>query len=100
MKNIKKFLKKHKTEILIGSIIGISSVIITMFLDKKYYKNNFKLIPKGISFISWNPIGGSMPIDEAKKFLDLNYNNNSEFALVKTGKKIIGVLCSNDVITP
>jgi hypothetical protein len=98
MKSIKTFWEDNKKKIVVGTIIGVSATAV--ILTRKYYKGNFNLLPKGVSFISWKPSGKFITLEDAKAALELNANNQESFAIFKDGCNYIGLVLSDNVIIP
>jgi predicted negative regulator of RcsB-dependent stress response len=88
MVNVKKFLKDNKKEIIVGAVVGVTAVALT----SKYYKGSYHLISKACACISWKPTGKFITLEDAKAALDLNGDNASTFAIVKTGKDYAGII--------
>jgi hypothetical protein len=98
MKNIKTIWEDNKKKIVVGTIIGVGAT--AAILTRRYYKGNFNLLPKSLSYISWKPSGKFITLEDAKAALDMNAGNDESFAIFKHGCDYIGLVFSDDVIIP
>ena len=90
MKNIKKFLKDNKNEIICGTIIG--GLAAALLLQRRYYNMNFYQISRGLNAISWKPNQKFITLEEAKAALDASATRPENIAIIKDGNNYMGIL--------
>jgi len=101
MKNIKTFCKENKDKIVtVGCVIGVAVIGALVYerANTKPVKNPYA----GKATISWTPGPEIMNLERVKEVLDLNANNNEQFAIFKEGIKpddYTCILISKEVIT-
>ena len=91
----KKYVKKHKTELIIGGCIAIAGVLVGM---KFHGALNGRVIAigeslRGKEWISWTPGAGSRTLDSVKEILDLNADNNAMYAIFREGLEPDSYIC-------
>jgi len=80
--DIKKFIKNHKKEIIIGTVVTIS--VVGLIVKIKYGKGLKPVDFEGLNAITWeSEQTGFMTLERVKEILDLNANNDSMFAIFK-----------------
>ena len=105
----RKVVKEHKKEIIAVVGIAIIGAGIGLVIGKAIGTNvNKDLVELGRRYlgketISWEPGRGSLTLEEVKKFLDLNAENNAMFAIFREGPEpdaYLGLLLDNAAILP
>lgn len=81
--DIKKFIKNHKKEIIIGTVVTIS--VVGLIVKIKHGKRLKLVNLRGLNAITWdaNQPETFMTLERVKELLDLNANNDSMFAIFK-----------------
>ena len=105
----KEVVREHKKEIIAGVGIAIIGAGIGLYIGKAIGMNaNKDLVELGKQYLgketlSWEPGKGCLKLEEVKKFLDLNAENNAMFAIFREGTEpdaYLGLLLDNAAILP
>ena len=101
----KQFVKDHKGEIIVGAIVGTIGIAVGLTIG---LETNKKFVEIGKNYwgkevISWSPAKGCMTLERVKEFLDLNAENNAQFAIFREGTNpgaYLGIITGGEPVFP